>query len=81
MENEFSCLEERYLQLQHSVLQDAFVSGGRDAGAEGPLCFTQPILELLVAEREEVVLPYNALNPGGLVLRKTERKLSSLQEF
>lgn len=69
---ELSCLEVRYLQLQHSVLQDAFVSGGRDAGEEDPLRFTQPILELLESEREEVVLPHNALNPGGLVLRKTE---------
>lgn len=75
MEKELSCLEVRYLQLQHSVLQDAFVSGGRDAGAEDPLCFTQPILELLEAEREEVVLSYDALNPGGLVLWKTEWRL------
>lgn len=67
--------QRRYLQLQHSVLQDAFVGGRRDAGAEDPLRFSQPILELLEAEREEVVLPYNALNPGGLVLTKTERKL------
>lgn len=68
-----------YLQLQHSVLQDTFVTGGRDAGAEDTLRFTQPVLELLEAQGEEVVFPYNTLNPGGLVLRTSEGKLSSLQ--
>lgn len=81
MEKELSCLEVRYLQLQHTVLQDAFVSGRRDAGAEDFLCFTEPILELLEAEREEMVLPYHALNPGGLVLREREQTLSSLRGF
>lgn len=75
IKKELSCLRVRYLQLQHSILQDAFVRGGGDAGAEDPLRLTQPILELLEAEGEEVVLPYNALNPGGLVLRGSERNL------
>lgn len=74
MEKELSCLRVRYLQLQHSMLQDTLVRGGGDAGAEDPLRLAQPILELLEAEGEEVVLPDDALNPGRLVLRGPEWK-------
>lgn len=63
-----------YVQLQHAVLEHALVGGGGGAGTEDPLSLAHPVLELLVALGEEVMFPHDALDPGGLVLKRSGQK-------
>lgn len=73
--------EASYLQLDHAAVQNVFVGGGGAVGLQHVAGVDHPVLQLLQALGEELVLREDPVDPGRLLLQNQSRNRSMIRGF